>query len=66
MTSLRTIYGCEEQRIIGFGEEYHRHFLQNINIFTEEGLVLLNNDKYVLQNAGKPIADYIIGKLFLV
>lgn len=65
MTGLRTIWGCEEQRLAAFGDPWASHFRQLVQPFLDKGTVALAaGDRYVLTRAGKLLADQIASDLF--
>lgn len=65
MTSLRTIWGTNLQRIQEqFGTEFQTHFLQNILPFEQEGYVIQAKQQFQLTLKGKLLADKIAMNLF--
>ena len=65
MTSLRTIWGCDLQKIGSFGTKVYEHFLKQIQIFVKEKKVVEKEGKYVLSTSGKLLADRIAMELFI-
>lgn len=66
MTSLRTSWGCDIEKIErDYGKSYARHFLKNIEKYLENGEMLKENNTYFLSEEGKLFADGIAADLFL-
>ena len=66
MTSLRTSWGCDIEKIErDYGKSYARHFLKNIKKYLENGEMLKENNTYFLSEEGKLFADGIAADLFL-
>ena len=63
MTGLRTIWGCDLQKITPVFQSY---FLENVQPFIDKGQVLVQNHQYRLSASGKFIADYIAAQLFFI
>ena len=67
MTGLRTMWGCNANEIKGkFGNIYMNLFLLSIQKFILKGLVINDNNTYILTNKGKLMADGIAADLFVV
>jgi oxygen-independent coproporphyrinogen-3 oxidase len=67
MTGLRTMWGCNANELKGkFGNIYMNLFLSGIQKFILNGLVISNNNTYILTNKGKLMADGIAADLFVV
>ncbi len=64
MTSLRTIWGCELERVAGFDEKFKKYFLKNVQPFLNDGSVFKENGFYFLTKKGKLLADKISMELF--
>ncbi len=64
MTSLRTIWGSNLEKVKQFGKNYENHFLKKINPFIDEESVLKNGKIYILSTKGKLLADRIAMELF--
>ena len=65
MTSLRTSWGCDIEKIErDYGKSY-AHFLKNIKKYLENGEMLKENNTYFLSEEGKLFADGIAADLFL-
>lgn len=65
MTSLRTMWGCDLDKIARqWGGEYVSALEQNALPFFEKGQVNLQDRKLILSNTGKLFADGIAGELF--
>ena len=66
MTSLRTIWGCNLQRIRDeFGETYYDLVKSSSNKFLSKGLLLLQDSHLTLTKKGKFLADGIAADLFV-
>jgi oxygen-independent coproporphyrinogen-3 oxidase len=63
MTGLRTIWGCDLQKIAPVFQPY---FLENVQPFIDKGQVLVQNHQYRLSASGKFMADYIAAQLFFI
>lgn len=63
MTGLRTIWGCDLQKITPAFQSY---FVENIQPFIDKGQVRVENQKYRLSASGKFMADYIAAQLFFI
>lgn len=63
MTGLRTIWGCDLQKI---APAFQAYFLENVQPFIDKGQVLAQNHQYRLSNNGKFMADYIAAQLFFI
>jgi oxygen-independent coproporphyrinogen-3 oxidase len=63
MTGLRTIWGCDLQKI---APAFQAYFLENVQPFMDKGQVLAQNHQYRLSNSGKFMADYIAAQLFFI
>ncbi|MEY4904277.1 MAG: hypothetical protein RLZZ292_2092 [Bacteroidota bacterium] len=67
MTSLRTMWGCDLEKIKAFGEDFYTYFLENSLPFLEEGLILKKNKSYfILSDQARFRADGIAAELFWV
>lgn len=65
MTSLRTSWGCNVDRISEkYGDKYSRHFLKNIQEYLESGKIIQNKNNYFLTDEGMLFADGIAADLF--
>ena len=65
MTSLRTMWGCSEQKIESFGQAFLIYFLDQIKSINP-GHIFNQNDCWKLSPAGKHFADKIAMELFYV
>lgn len=66
MTSLRTSWGCNIEKIeYDYGKSYAHHFLKNIKKYLDNGEMLKENNTYFLSEEGKLFADGIAADLFL-
>ena len=64
MTSLRTIWGCQEAKIQSWPDSITRHFQEKIQHYIDNKTVIKNNGAYFLSQHGKLLADNIAMELF--
>lgn len=64
MTSLRTMWGTDLQKIRSLNEAFAGHFLQAAQPFLENGTIEKTDEKYRLTKVGKLLADGIASELF--
>ena len=65
MTSLRTMWGCEEKRILDFGFTIYDFFKKNTAPMIGEGFLREASGIYYLTDEGKLFADRIASELFI-
>ena len=66
MTSLRTSWGCDIEKISSkYGISYSEHFLKNVKKYLESGEMLKDFNTYRLTDEGMLFADGIASELFL-
>lgn len=66
MTSLRTSWGCDVEKIeLDYGISYKNHFLKNVKNYLDKGIMLKNNNNFVLTDKGMLFADGIAMELFV-
>jgi oxygen-independent coproporphyrinogen-3 oxidase len=66
MTSLRTSWGCDIEKISAkYGSAYSEHFLKNVKKYLESGEMLKDFNTYRLTDEGMLFADGIAAELFL-
>jgi len=65
MTSLRTMWGCDEKRIYDFGNTVYDFFREKALPLIGKGLVTEDSGVYFLTDEGKLFADQIASELFL-
>ena len=66
MTSLRTSWGCDIEKISSkYGNSYSEHFLKNVKKYLESGEMLKDFNTYRLTDEGMLFADGIASELFL-
>lgn len=66
MTSLRTMWGCDLDKIcVEWGNEYANQVEKDAGTFEERGWLVKQERKLVLTPAGKLFADRIAGELFV-
>ncbi len=65
LTSLRTIWGCNIEKIRKLAPSYEPFFLKMSNPYISKGLILKKGDNYVLSPEGKLLSDSIALDLFL-
>ncbi len=67
MTSLRTMWGCDLEKIKVLGTDFYTYFLENCRPFLEEKLILnKNNTFFILSDQARFRADGIASELFWV
>jgi oxygen-independent coproporphyrinogen-3 oxidase len=67
MTSLRTIWGIDTEKIDKqFGNEFFKHFEFEIKSFIDNNWVVQTKNKYFLTNKGKLFCDFITEQLFWI
>lgn len=64
MTSLRTIWGCNLEKVNEFGGKYGEHFLKTVQSFLRDEFVFEKGQTYFLSLKGKLLADKIAMELF--
>lgn len=66
MTSLRTSWGCDIDKIMSdYGMSCRDHFLKNVGKYLETGVMLKKDKAFVLTEKGMLFADGIASDLFL-
>ncbi len=65
LTTLRTKWGADMDKIKAWGQEAQNHFLQTAQPFLDKGLMKQNGTFFMLTNEGKFLSDGIISDLFL-
>ena len=66
MTSLRTSWGCDVEKIeLDYGISYKNHFLKNVKNYLDKGIMLKNNNSYILTDNGMLLADGIASEIFV-
>ena len=67
MTSLRTMWGCDLQKIRNeWGEDYAKQVVESSYEFRERKWLTEQDNKLILTPAGKLFADRIAGALFVI
>ena len=64
LTGLRTIWGCDIQKIEAIGVIYKNHFLKLVSVYKSEGQLIEREGIYTLTKTGKLLADRIAMELF--
>jgi len=64
MTSLRTMWGVDLEKIRAFGQEFLAHFERSARPFLEAGTLVKFEDTLRLSPAGKLLADRVAMELF--
>ncbi len=64
LTRLRTVWGCKLDEIDAIGSLYKNHFLLTVQTYLTDTTVIFDDEKYLLSNSGKFIADRISMELF--
>ena len=66
MTSLRTSWGCNIEKIErDYGKSYAHNFLKNIKKYLDSGIMLMKNNNFILTDEGMLFADGIAAELFV-
>ena len=66
MTSLRTSWGCNVEKIErDYGKSYAHNFLKNIKKYLESGIMLMKDNNFILTDEGMLFADGIAADLFV-
>lgn len=65
MTSLRTKWGVDLNRLIQFGYRIHDRFMEEAQIFFERGQMTQNGNQVTLTRKGMFLSDGIISDLFM-
>ena len=67
MVSLRTMWGCDLEKIRhDFGADYSENFFRQANQKLDEGLMIMQNQNFILSEKGKYFADRIAAEFFVV
>lgn len=64
MTGMRTIWGCSDEKIDSFGEAFKIYFLERIQPYLQNGLMVQKQGSFVLTPKGKLLADQIASEIF--
>lgn len=66
MTSLRTSWGCDVEKIErDYGESYAHNFLKNVKKYLDSGIMLMKDNNFILTDEGMLFADGIAAELFV-
>lgn len=66
MTSLRTSWGCNVEKIErDYGKYYAHNFLKNIKKYLDSGIMLMKDNNFILTDEGMLFADGIAADLFV-
>lgn len=66
MTSLRTSWGCNVEKIErDYGESYAHNFLKNVKKYLDSGIMLVKDNSFILTDEGMLFADGIAADLFV-
>lgn len=66
MTSLRTMWGMDLDRVLSYGKTYKEETLHNIRSFLERNWLIKQDETVFLTSKGKLFADHIASELFLL
>lgn len=66
MTGLRTIWGCDQEKLDSFGKGFKDHFLEQSAGYRNAGHMVFHKNAFVLTPSGKLLADQIASELFLI
>ena len=64
MTALRTMWGCDLEKIKIWGDDFEKYFLEKSEIFIENKTMHREKDHFILTKNGKLLADNISMELF--
>ncbi len=64
MTSLRTMWGCDFEKIKSWGVDFKNHFLKQADIFLGNKTMKQEGNNFILTRKGKLLADNISMELF--
>lgn len=66
MTSLRTSWGCDVEKIErDYGKSYAHNFLKNVKKYLDSGIMLMKDNNFILTDEGMLFADGIAADLFV-
>ena len=66
MTSLRTSWGCNVEKIErDYGKSYAHNFLKDIKKYLDSGIMLMKDNNFILTDEGMLLADGIAADLFV-
>ena len=66
MTSLRTSWGCDVEKIErDYGKSYAHNFLKNVKKYLDSGIMLVKDNNFILTDEGMLFADGIAADLFV-
>lgn len=66
MTSLRTSWGCNVEKIErDYGKSYAHNFLKDIKKYLDSGIMLMKDNNFILTDEGMLFADGIAADLFV-
>lgn len=66
MTSLRTSWGCDIEKIASdYGDSYAEHFLKNIKKHLNPEIILRKGNNFILTDEGMLLADGIAAEVFV-
>ncbi|MEL6926097.1 MAG: coproporphyrinogen-III oxidase family protein, partial [Bacteroidota bacterium] len=64
MTALRTMWGCEKEKLRALGATWLSHFERRAQTYLQKGWMREQDDRFVLTTEGKLLADGIAMELF--
>ncbi len=65
MTALRTMWGCDLQKIKIWGDTFEKYFLKKSEIFIQNETMRREGDHFILTTKGKLLADNISMEMFV-
>lgn len=65
MTSLRTMWGVDLDKISAWGTKFEQHFKTQAQLFLETGVLIQTDQTFRLSRAGKLLADRVAMELFV-
>ncbi|MEM9819439.1 MAG: radical SAM family heme chaperone HemW [Bacteroidota bacterium] len=64
MTALRTVWGCEEEKLKHWGDHFYQYFTKKVQSFLHNETIKNIEGTYTLSTRGKLLADNIAMELF--
>ena len=66
LTGLRTMWGCNKNRLKAFGSTFENHFLREAQVYIKDSFLSEKGDAFCLTKKGLLFADKISSTLFMV
>jgi oxygen-independent coproporphyrinogen-3 oxidase len=65
MTTLRTMWGVDLEKIREWGSKFEQHFITQAQLFLETGVLEQKEQTFYLSRTGKLLADRVAMELFV-